>query len=74
MIDNKLMLVVGPYENQEPANITIVKNFVKIVLLVEQLIAIGFILKKCLISEINYITLKEIREMPRSTKLSWGNY
>ena len=63
MIDNKLMLVVGPDENQEPANITIVKNFVKIVLLVEQLIAIGFILKKCLISETNYITLKEIREM-----------
>lgn len=63
MIDNKLMLVVGPDENQEPANITIVKNFVKIVLLVEQLIAIGFILKKCLISETNYIILKEIREM-----------
>lgn len=63
MIDNKLMLVVGPYENQEPANITIVKNFVKIVLLVEQLIAIGFILKKCLISETNYIILREIREM-----------
>lgn len=35
MIGNKLMLVVGPDENQEPANITIVKNFVKIVLLVE---------------------------------------
>lgn len=63
MIDNKLMLVVGPDENQEPANITIVKNFVKIVLLVEQLIAIGFILKKCLISETNYIILREIREM-----------
>ena len=63
MIDDKVMLVVGPDENQEPANITIVKNFVKIVLLVEQLIAIGFILKKCLISETNYIILKEIREM-----------